>query len=216
MGAIFAKTKKKESRVTEQDKAILQLKQQRDKLKQYQKKIILNLEKEKEVARQLLKNGKKDKALLLLKKKKFQEQMLTKTDSQLDNLETMVHDIEFAQVEMKVLDGLKVGNEALKKMHDVLSVEDVEKIMDETQEGIAKQREIDELISGSFTEEDDASVLEELDKLIADSLPEVEKEEEEEEEESVKLPDVPSEEPLAEQQKKKTSKSNEEKVLVAA
>ncbi|KAG1676720.1 Charged multivesicular body protein 6 [Nymphon striatum] len=193
-----------------------QLKQQRDKLKQYQKKIILNLEKEKEVARQLLKNGKKDKALLLLKKKKFQEQMLTKTDSQLDNLETMVHDIEFAQVEMKVLDGLKVGNEALKKMHDVLSVEDVEKIMDETQEGIAKQREIDELISGSFTEEDDASVLEELDKLIADSLPEVEKEEEEEEEESVKLPDVPSEEPLAEQQKKKTSKSNEEKVLVAA
>lgn len=37
-----------------------QLKQQRDKLKQYQKKITLQLEKEKQLAKQLLKDGKKE------------------------------------------------------------------------------------------------------------------------------------------------------------
>lgn len=37
-----------------------QLKQQRDKLKQYQKKITLNLEKERQLARELLKKDKKE------------------------------------------------------------------------------------------------------------------------------------------------------------
>jgi hypothetical protein len=66
------------------------LKQQRDKLKQYQKKLTLQLEKEKELARELLKQGKKEQAKLLLKKKRFAESMLVKTDAQMDNLEQMV------------------------------------------------------------------------------------------------------------------------------
>ena len=43
------------------------------------------------------------RAKLLLRKKKYQEGLLEKTDGQLDNLETLVHDIEFAQVEKQVL-----------------------------------------------------------------------------------------------------------------
>ena len=80
MGNLFAK-KTPKSRVTEQDKAVLQLKTQRDKLKQYQKKIQINLEKERELAKTLLKDGKKDRALLLLKKKRAQETLLAKTVS---------------------------------------------------------------------------------------------------------------------------------------
>lgn len=33
-----------------------------------------------------------------------------------------VQDLEFAQIERKVIDGLKVGNECLKKMHEVSRV----------------------------------------------------------------------------------------------
>uniref|UniRef100_A0A2C9LVN4 Charged multivesicular body protein 6 n=1 Tax=Biomphalaria glabrata TaxID=6526 RepID=A0A2C9LVN4_BIOGL len=139
MGSLFSK-KTKTSRVTEQDKAILQLKQQRDKLKQYQKKISSQLERDRDVARALLKDGKKDKAKLMLRKKKFQETLLSKTDTQLDNIEKMVHDLEYAQVEQEVAKGLQIGNASLKKMHEILSLEDVERIMDETQEGIEKQR----------------------------------------------------------------------------
>ena len=36
---------------------------------------------------------------------------MERTDKQLDNLEQLTHDIEFAQVERQVLDGLKSGNE---------------------------------------------------------------------------------------------------------
>ena len=92
MGTIFSK--KEKSRITEQDHAILGLKKQRDQIKQYQKRINRDLEKERELAKKLLKEGKKDRAKLLLRKKKFLEGVLDKTDAQLDQLERMVHDIE--------------------------------------------------------------------------------------------------------------------------
>ncbi|KAK6479707.1 charged multivesicular body protein 6-like isoform X1 [Huso huso] len=163
MGNIFGR--KRLTRVTEQDRAVLQLKQQRDKLKQYQKRINLHLEKERLLARQLLRDGKKPKALLLLKKKRYQEQLLDKTENQISNLERMVQDIEFAQIEMKVIEGLKIGNDCLKKMHEVMSIEDVERIMEETQDGIDYQRQIDEVLAGSLTREDEDAVLAELEAL---------------------------------------------------
>ncbi|XP_077184337.1 charged multivesicular body protein 6 isoform X1 [Paroedura picta] len=169
MGNLFGR--KRRSRVTEQDKAVLQLKQQRDKLKQYQKRISLQLERERTVALQLLKDGKKEKAKLLLKKKRYQEQLLDKTDNQISNLERMVQDIEFTQIEMKVIEGLKIGNECLNKMHQVMSIEEVERIMDETQEAIEYQRQIDEMLAGSFTEEDEDAILAELDAITQKHRP---------------------------------------------
>lgn len=87
---------------------------------------------------------------------------------------------------LQVLDGLKTGNVALKKVHDILNIDEIEKIMDETREGIEKQREIDELISGQLTEEDEDAVEAELEAILdvkdqlpdvpEDRLPEVEKE----------------------------------------
>lgn len=44
----------------------------------------------------------RSRAKLLLKKKKYQEQLLERTDAQLENLEKMTQDIEFAQVETQV------------------------------------------------------------------------------------------------------------------
>uniref|UniRef100_A0A8C3SZH8 Charged multivesicular body protein 6 n=1 Tax=Chelydra serpentina TaxID=8475 RepID=A0A8C3SZH8_CHESE len=163
MGNLFGR--KRRSRVTEQDKAVLQLKQQRDKLKQYRKRITLNLERERDVARQLLRDGKKEKAKSLLKKKRYQEQLLDKTENQISNLERMVQDIEFTQIEMKVIEGLKIGNECLNKMHEVMSVEEVERIIDETQDAVEYQRQIDEMLAGSFTEEDEDAILEELNAI---------------------------------------------------
>ncbi|XP_066237583.1 charged multivesicular body protein 6 [Saccopteryx leptura] len=185
MGNLFGR--KKQSRVTEQDKAILQLKQQRDKLKQYQKRVMQQLEREREVARRLLRDGRKERAKLLLKKKRYQEQLLYKTENQITSLETMVQSLEFTQIEMKVMEGLKIGNECLNKMHQVMSIEEVERILDETQEAVEYQRQIDELLAGSFTQEDEDAILEELNTIT---------------QEQIELPEVPSE-PLPD---KKTEK----------
>ncbi|KAH8370239.1 hypothetical protein KR093_002744 [Drosophila rubida] len=183
MGALFGKSSKKTapSRITEQDKAVLQLKQQRDRLKQYQKRIELQLENDRQVAKKCLQQGRKDRAKLLLRKKKYQESLLTNADKQLENLEKLAADLEFAQVEMKVLDGLKHGNAALKKVHDMLDINEVEKIMDETREGIEKQQEIDAILTDVLTTQDEEDVLAELDALEA-------------EEQAINLPSVPSDE----------------------
>jgi charged multivesicular body protein 6 len=42
---------------------------------------------------------------LLLKKKRYYEQNLDKTDGQLDNLDQMVHNIEYTQIEHQVIKG---------------------------------------------------------------------------------------------------------------
>ncbi|VDP06418.1 unnamed protein product [Soboliphyme baturini] len=143
----------------------LQLKSQRDKLKQYHRRIELNLDKERQAAVQLLKNGKKERALLLLRRKRYLEQLQERSLQQLANTERMIHDIEFTQVEISVLEGLKVGNACLAKMHEILSLDDVEKIMSETAEAVEYQREIDAAIAGGLSETDEADLQMELEQM---------------------------------------------------
>ncbi|XP_056308126.1 charged multivesicular body protein 6 [Danio aesculapii] len=164
MGNVFGR-QARPSRVTDQDRAILQLKQQRDKLKQYRKKIKLQLERERRLAKQLLKDGKREQALLLLKKKRYQDQLLDKTDIQIDNLERMVQDIEVAQIEIKVIESLKDGNDCLKQMHEVMSLVEVERILEDTKEAIEYQKQIDDLLAGCLKEEDEDAVVAELETL---------------------------------------------------
>ena len=87
-----------------------------------------------------------------------------------DQLERMVHDIEFATVQKQVIDGLKDGNVALEKANAVFSIDEIEDILADTQEAVDKQREIDALLSGQLTEEDESAVVEELDKLLMADL----------------------------------------------
>jgi len=155
------------------------------------------------------------RALLLLRKKKYQEQVLSRADGQLENLERMVHDLEFAQVEMKVVDGLKIGNTALKQLHALLSIDEIEKVMDETKEGIEKQREIDEVLSSTFAtqEEIDESEIEaELDALmeadINEKAPEIAQEK------KIILPDVPKD--LPEEEKNRTKEKIQESIAIIA
>ena len=42
-----------------------------------------------------------------------------------------------------MIEGLKIGKETLKRVHEVLTIDEVEIIMDKTREGIKKQQVID-------------------------------------------------------------------------
>lgn len=48
------------------------------------------LDREQEIAKQQLAAGNKDRAILALRKRKYQESLLAKTDGQLENLEQLV------------------------------------------------------------------------------------------------------------------------------
>lgn len=123
--------------------------------------------------------------------------MLVKTDGQLENLEKLTHDIEFAQIELQVVEGLKQGNEALKKVNDALNIEDIERILDETREAKEKQdvskfyciirkkdisgqlllQEISTLLSGGLTAEDEDAVENELAEILKEQMPDIPTEE---------------------------------------
>lgn len=144
------------------------------------------------------------RAKTLLRKKKYQEKLLTNADAQIETIEKLASDIEFAQVEAQVISGLKVGNEALKKVNEILSIEEVEQILDETRESIEKQQEIDALLNGVLTEEDEDEVLAELEELVGGKDEERSTEREDLEE---RLPDVPEDEPVQEKKRKERGMS---------
>ncbi|KAF0720934.1 charged multivesicular body protein 6-A isoform X1 [Aphis craccivora] len=164
MGMLFGKPKV--SRITDHDRAVLQMKQQRDTLKRYQQRVEKLLESERELAKRLLSENKRDKAKLLLRKKKYQTEQLERTEASLDTIEKLIQDLEYTQIETKVIEGLKIGNVALKKANELFNIEHIEQLLDETKEGIDKQREITDLLSGALSSEDEEAVEAELNELI--------------------------------------------------
>ena len=76
----------------------------------------------------------------MLKKKKFYENNLQNTDNQLDNIDQLVTTLEFKQIEHQVVNNMKIGNDCLKKLHEMMSLDEIEDIMDDTREAIDHQR----------------------------------------------------------------------------
>ncbi|KAJ6621619.1 Snf7 family [Mycena sp. CBHHK59/15] len=193
-------------KITPQDRAILDLKLQRDKLKQYQKKIQVVLEREHAIAKTHLATGQKDRAMIALRRRKYQQSLLIKTDGQLETLEELVSTIEFSLVEVSVLHGLKQGNEVLKEIHKEMSIESVEKLMDETQEAREYQREIGELLANNLTADEEDAVQDELRQLEADVLLE-------ERQNAMELPSPPTNKPISDPPERE---QNREQVPLAA
>ena len=139
------------------------MKNQRDKLHQYQQRITLVTDRETAVARECLARGDKTKALLALRRKKFQETLLTKTDAQLETLEQLTSNVEFALVQKDVVYGLQQGTSVLKQIHaEMGGIENVEKLVGESEDAKAYQKEISEMLGGQMSNQDEDEVEDEL------------------------------------------------------
>ncbi|KAI1016259.1 hypothetical protein LB504_009128, partial [Fusarium proliferatum] len=157
------------SKVTAQDKAILDMKNQRDRLHQYQRRITVLTDKETDIAKQMLAKGDKKRALLALRRKKYQESLLAKTDAQLAQLEKLTNDVEFALIQKDVVFGLQQGTKVLKEIHaEMGGIENVEKLMGETAEAIAYQQEVSDMLGGRISNQDEQEVEDELEALEAE------------------------------------------------
>lgn len=217
MGNIFVKKPK----ITEVDRAILSLKTQRRKLAQYQEQLEAVIEAEKQAARDLIREKRKDRALIALKKKKTQEELLKKVDAWLINVEQQLADIELASKQKAVFDSLKAGSDAMKAIQNEISLEDVQKLMDDSAEAKAYQEEMNAILGDRLSAEDEEEVLAEFENLETEITlqsmptvpaqsvssaqetkrtpevqPEAESQAQSEEEELLNLPDVPSGAPV--------------------
>src|SRR5690348_17690180 len=116
------------------------MKNQRDKLRQYQKRITVLTDREKAIAKECLARGDTTRAKLALRRKKYQEGLIQKTDAQLAQLEQLTSDVEFALVQKDVLFGLQQGTAVLKEIHrEMGGIENVEKLLGENAEARAYQ-----------------------------------------------------------------------------
>lgn len=164
---------------TDTFRAILDMKNQRDRLKQYQKKIVVITTREKEIVQECLRKGEKDRALLALRRKKYQESLLSQTDTQLEQLEKLTANVEFALVQKDVVYGLQRGTEVLKMINKEMGgLASVEKIMEDSAEARREQEEIGQALAGQLSNNEEDEVEDELEAL-------------EREIEGVKLPDAP-------------------------
>jgi len=169
MGNAFGKKKKKTKKkggITAQDRAVLDLKNARDKLRRFQATLDAESQQLTKRAAQLLKDGKKDRALLTLKFRRFRQDKANAVDGQLLRLEDMVSAIRWEERQSEVVTALREGNEALKSLHEDMG--DVSALMDETQDQLAMEREVSALLSGETA--DDADLLAELDAMAAPAL----------------------------------------------
>lgn len=155
------------------------MKNQRDKLRQYQKRITVITTRETDIAKECLATGDKQKALLALRRKKYQESLLTKTDAQLEQLEKLTSSVEFALVQKDVYFGLQQGTQVLKMINKEMGgLEGVEKMMGESEEARRYQQEISEALAGQMSNAEEDEVEDELEAL-------------EREVEGVKMPNAP-------------------------
>ncbi|PGH19144.1 hypothetical protein AJ80_04223 [Polytolypa hystricis UAMH7299] len=153
-------------KISAQDKAILDLKNQRDKLHQYQKRITVLTDRETAIARECLARGDRERALLALRRKKYQQSLLSKTDAQLEQLERLTGSVEFALVQKDVLFGLSQGTKVLHAIHrEMGGLEGVEKMIGETEEARAYQEEISRMLGGQISNQDEDEVEDELEAL---------------------------------------------------
>ncbi|ETN41453.1 uncharacterized protein HMPREF1541_03389 [Cyphellophora europaea CBS 101466] len=154
------------SKISAQDKAILDLKNQRDALHRYQRRLTTITSRETEVARQCLAQNNKPAALLALRRKKYQETLLSRTDAQLEQLEQLTSSVEFALVQKDVLFGLQQGTSVLKEINrEMGGVEGVERLMGDVEEQREAVREMGEALAGRMSNAEEDEVEEELDAL---------------------------------------------------
>lgn len=191
--------KKAQAQISEEDKAAAQLMVTRDDIKKYHKRLETAIQHTKDAIKDCLRSKQKPKAVLALRKQKFLEKNLETSQAQLFQLEQMLSNIEQAKIQKTVFEALRQGTDYLQKINQQLSLDDVEKLMEDTKEAYEYQQQVSDALTreGVVVNEDD--LMDQLEQLDAEEALDVE------------LPAVPSQ-PLPET--KVTQKKQEEKKQV--
>ena len=166
MGAFSSKpAAPKKVEVTAVDRTMLDLKNARDRLQRYRKKLEQDDAKLLARAAQAKQAGRKDTALGLLRLRKFKQQQATDCENQLLTVMQMVETIDSKQNEKQLLEAMAAGKDTLKLMHEQTTVDQVLELMDAIQEEHEVEQEISEILNSAVPQlsvTDEAAVEDEL------------------------------------------------------
>ncbi|KAJ1445103.1 Snf7-domain-containing protein [Pelagophyceae sp. CCMP2097] len=142
------KPPRKKGGVSASDRAVLDLKNARDDLRKYQTKLASESSQLTSAAAELLRAGKRDRALLTLKLRRYREEATNIVEGQLFTIEQLVNTIEWETQQSSVVSALQTGTRALRDLHAATSLESVSALMDETADALAAERALSELLGG--------------------------------------------------------------------
>ena len=128
--------------VTAVDRTVLDLKNSRDRLQRYRKKLEKDETRLVEQAKIAKQKGRKETALGLLRLRKFKQQQAANCEDQLLNVLTMVETIGSKQNDAAMLAAMKAGKDTLRQMHEETTVDDVLNLLDEIQEEHEVEQEV--------------------------------------------------------------------------
>ena len=152
--------------MNQEERALLDCKLCRDKIKKYIKSLEKNEKLKRERAKEALKNKNKDRAKLNLRQAKMYSEQIKAADGQLEMIENQISQIETAQSQRDALTVLKQGNEVLNKLQSEVNAEKFQEIADDMDELKEQQNEISEFFKSRGIEENEEELDEELDKLL--------------------------------------------------
>ena len=209
--------------VSSQDRAVLDLKNARDRLTRYSRSLEAAEVRLLERAKGLHREGKKDRAVMLMKLKVRKGREARAVEDQLLQVLSMVETLQWSAEQERVVGALREGKEALRRMHDRVSVDDVLSLMDDVEEGRREVEEIGDALAqlgeGDSLEEEE--VEREIEQMVGEMEGETEKKEGGESYKVEDLPDVPITMPIApkgglEKEKVEVEEKEKERVAVSA
>jgi len=153
--------------VSERDRAILQIKNVKDELGRTEKRLNSEVENLKLQSLELVKNGNKERALLLLQLKKNKTARMDNIVKQIHTLEDNLNKIDEAKMNNNIMKALETASKELKYYNESTPLDKVLELLDDVDEQTRIQKEISiALGSGSITDYNDEDLLNELDNTI--------------------------------------------------
>mmetsp|Transcript_1677 Transcript_1677/g.2410 ORF Transcript_1677/g.2410 Transcript_1677/m.2410 type:complete len:218 (+) Transcript_1677:223-876(+) len=149
MGAFSSKTSSPApaaGEISQIDRAMLDLKNARDRLQRYRNKLEQDDTKLVAQAKKAKNAGQKEKALGILRLRKYKKAQAASCEDQLLNVLQMVGTIDSKQNEQQVLSALAAGKDTLKMMHEETTVDDVLDLMDAIKDEIEVEQEITQIL----------------------------------------------------------------------
>lgn len=133
--------------ITTADRAVLDLKNSRDRLGRFKKKLEMDQEKLLDRAKKSQKEGNKSMAIHLMKLRKHKTSEVTNVENQLLTIYEMVDKIAGEENEMEIMKAMEEGKNALEYLHREMTVDDVLHLMDEIEEQSEVEHQINEILS---------------------------------------------------------------------
>lgn len=171
-------------KLSPEEKAILDCKQSRDKIKAYIKRLEINEKNKKESAKDFLKKKDKDKAKILLSQSKMFKIQRESSENQLTAIEEQINRIDAAKTNKEVFSVLEKTNKVLKDLQQEVNIEKLEKISEDLNDIKQNNDEMTNFFKNHNVDvvENEDEINKEMEKLmkaeafeIKDELPEARK-----------------------------------------